>query len=113
MEGNERANVEARIKCLRNIQVLLDAAVMEMQQYSSVVSQLEMSSRRSSSVEASAASARTDNVTTTTEAVAKPVATAETGARAKTKAKPVDSSAASQEAHGDSSKNEEIGRAHV
>merc|ERR1712083_414929 len=48
MEGNERANVEARIKCLRNIQVLLDAAVMEMQQYSSVVSQLEMTSLRRS-----------------------------------------------------------------
>lgn len=47
MEGNERANVEARIKCLRNIQVLLDAAVMEMQQYSSVVSQLDMNSRKS------------------------------------------------------------------
>merc|ERR1719376_223199 len=40
MEGTERANVEARVKVLRNIQVLLDAAVMEMQQYSSVVSSL-------------------------------------------------------------------------
>ena len=47
MEGNERANVEARIKCLRNIQVLLDAAVMEMQQYSSVVSQLDIVTSRS------------------------------------------------------------------
>jgi len=37
MEGEERAAVEARIRCLRNIQVLLDAAVMEMQQYSSVI----------------------------------------------------------------------------
>merc|ERR1719309_100988 len=37
MEGRERSNVEARIRCLRNIQVLLDAAVMEMQQYSAVV----------------------------------------------------------------------------
>ena len=37
MEGNERANVEARVKCLRNIQVLLDAAVLEMQQYSGLV----------------------------------------------------------------------------
>merc|ERR1719342_482737 len=37
MEGQERQAVEARIRCLRNIQVLLDAAVMEMQQYSSVV----------------------------------------------------------------------------
>lgn len=33
MEGNERANVEARIQCLRNIQVMLDAAVVMMQQY--------------------------------------------------------------------------------
>jgi len=37
MEGQERTAVEARIRCLRNIQVLLDAAVMEMQQYSAVV----------------------------------------------------------------------------
>jgi len=50
IEGNERANVEARIKCLRNIQVLLDAAVMEMQQYSSVVSQLDTVSSRSRGV---------------------------------------------------------------
>ncbi|XP_044264833.1 E3 ubiquitin-protein ligase synoviolin A [Tribolium madens] len=34
MEGNERQNVEARIQCLRNIQVMLDAAVVMMQQYS-------------------------------------------------------------------------------
>lgn len=40
MEGTERKNVEARIKCLRNIQVLLDAAVMEMQQYSQVVARV-------------------------------------------------------------------------
>ena len=42
MEGTERVNVEARIRCLRNIQVLLDAAVMEMQQYSAVVSQQDL-----------------------------------------------------------------------
>ena len=40
MEGQERTNVEARIKVLRNIQVLLDAAVMEMNQYTAVVSRL-------------------------------------------------------------------------
>ena len=40
MEGNERENIEARVKCLRNVQVLLDAAVMEMQQYTLVVSKL-------------------------------------------------------------------------
>ena len=42
MEGTERLNVEARIKFLRNIQVLLDAAVMEMNQYSSVVNRLNI-----------------------------------------------------------------------
>lgn len=44
MEGNERENIEARVKCLRNVQVLLDAAVMEMQQYTLVVSKLNSSS---------------------------------------------------------------------
>merc|ERR1719384_742332 len=43
MEGNERENIEARVKCLRNVQVLLDAAVMEMQQYTLVVSRLNAS----------------------------------------------------------------------
>lgn len=37
MEGTERENVEARIQCLRNIQMLLDAAVVMMQQYSTTV----------------------------------------------------------------------------
>jgi len=37
MEGQERQHVEARIQCLRNIQTLLDAAVVQMQQYSAIV----------------------------------------------------------------------------
>ena len=41
MEGVEREHVEARIRCLRNVQVLLDAAVLEMQQYSAVVARLD------------------------------------------------------------------------
>ncbi|KAG1681993.1 E3 ubiquitin-protein ligase synoviolin A [Nymphon striatum] len=40
MEGNERENVEARIQSLRNIQILLDAAVLQMQQYSALVSSI-------------------------------------------------------------------------
>ncbi|XP_077300629.1 septin interacting protein 3 isoform X2 [Arctopsyche grandis] len=36
MEGRERQNIEARIQCLKNIQVMLDASVMMMQQYSAV-----------------------------------------------------------------------------
>lgn len=37
MEGQEREQIAARIRCLRNIQTLLDAAVLQLQQYSSVV----------------------------------------------------------------------------
>ncbi|UYV64856.1 SYVN1 [Cordylochernes scorpioides] len=37
MEGQERAHLEARIRCLRNIQTLLDAATLQMQQYSTLV----------------------------------------------------------------------------
>jgi len=36
MEGDERENVEARITCLRNIQTLMDAAVMQMQHYTQI-----------------------------------------------------------------------------
>ena len=64
MEGNERANVEARIKCLRNIQVLLDAAVMEMQQYSTVVSQLDTNRARTNFSNINAASNNTNTTTT-------------------------------------------------
>ncbi|VDP01618.1 unnamed protein product [Soboliphyme baturini] len=37
MEGIERAAVEARIQSLRNIQTLLEAAVIQLQQYTSIV----------------------------------------------------------------------------
>ncbi|GLG99150.1 E3 ubiquitin-protein ligase HRD1 [Gryllus bimaculatus] len=37
MEGHARENVEARLQCLRNIQLLLDASVTMMHQYSMVV----------------------------------------------------------------------------
>ncbi|KAJ8957661.1 hypothetical protein NQ318_017553 [Aromia moschata] len=48
MEGNERENVEARIQCLRNIQVLLDAAVVMMQQYNATVTASTQSPHSSS-----------------------------------------------------------------
>merc|ERR1719300_903245 len=67
MEGRERSNVEARIKCLRNIQVLLDAAVMEMQQYSAVVSRINTSAASASrSTSASSESKDSSSSTTTT-----------------------------------------------
>ncbi|GIX70759.1 RING-type E3 ubiquitin transferase, partial [Caerostris extrusa] len=37
MAGQERENLEARIRCLRNIQTMLDGAIMQMQQYSSLI----------------------------------------------------------------------------
>ncbi|XP_018670411.3 E3 ubiquitin-protein ligase synoviolin-like [Ciona intestinalis] len=37
MEGQERRAVEARIECLRNIKLLLDAAMMQMSQYTTVM----------------------------------------------------------------------------
>ena len=40
MEGETRESVEARVQCLRNIQTMLDAAVLQMQQYSTLVQSL-------------------------------------------------------------------------
>lgn len=40
MEGHERAAVEARVTCLRNIAILLDAATIQLQQYTSIVQAL-------------------------------------------------------------------------
>ena len=40
LEGLERANVEARIAVLRNIQRLLDSAVTQMVQYSTVMTNM-------------------------------------------------------------------------
>ncbi|KAJ8714029.1 hypothetical protein PYW08_007649 [Mythimna loreyi] len=40
MEGNERRNIEARLQLLREIQSMLDASVLLMQQYSTVVANL-------------------------------------------------------------------------
>jgi len=77
IEGNERANVEARIKCLRNIQVLLDAAVMEMQQYSSVVSKLDTvssTSRAGGTNPINVTAAPTNTTTVDSEPVVAPAA---------------------------------------
>ncbi|XP_053613683.1 E3 ubiquitin-protein ligase synoviolin B [Plodia interpunctella] len=40
MEGNERRNIEARLQLLREIESMLDASVLLMQQYSAVVANL-------------------------------------------------------------------------
>jgi len=62
MEGVEREHVEARIRCLRNVQVLLDAAVLEMQQYSAVVARC--TAQQTVSARSSAASATSTTSTT-------------------------------------------------
>jgi len=77
MEGRERSNVEARIRCLRNIQVLLDAAVMEMQQYSAVVARANASSSTNSSASAAGVTEPT-TTTTTVPAAADSTSTSET-----------------------------------
>ncbi len=38
MEGNTRESIEARLRSLRNVQILLDSAVVQMQQYSAIAS---------------------------------------------------------------------------
>jgi E3 ubiquitin-protein ligase synoviolin len=67
MEGQERRHLEARIRVLRDIQVLLDAAVLQMNQYGILVSRLEHEANnntetlRSAGEEASATSAPQTN----------------------------------------------------
>ena len=39
LEGNERQHIEARIRCLRNVQTLVEAAVLQLQQYHQISNQ--------------------------------------------------------------------------
>ena len=41
MEGQERANIEARIRVLRNVHTLLDVAILQLNQYSQVIQGLK------------------------------------------------------------------------
>jgi len=50
MEGQERHHLEARIRVLRDIQTLLDAAVLQMNQYGVLVSRLEHQSNNNETV---------------------------------------------------------------
>nr|CAG4641585.1 EOG090X03TK [Eurycercus lamellatus] len=49
MEGQERRHLEARIRVLRDIQTLLDAAVLQMNQYGVLVARLEQESNNHNS----------------------------------------------------------------
>ncbi|XP_067119818.1 E3 ubiquitin-protein ligase synoviolin A [Centruroides vittatus] len=71
MEGHERENVEARIQCLRNIQTLLDAAVLQMQQYSTLVASLRSKEpstiNKSSHPEGAESSSNNENTASTSD----------------------------------------------
>lgn len=41
MEGQERENIEARIRVLRNVHSLLDAVIVQLNQYSNVITTLK------------------------------------------------------------------------
>ena len=41
MEGQERANIEARLKVLRNVHALLDSAIVQLNQYSQAIATLK------------------------------------------------------------------------
>ena len=41
MEGQERANIEARLRVLRNVHTLLDTAILQLNQYSQVINNLK------------------------------------------------------------------------
>ena len=41
IEGQERENVEARIRVLRNVHSLLDSVILQLNQYSSVINTLK------------------------------------------------------------------------
>jgi len=65
MESQERAAVEARVLCLSNISVLLDAAVLQLQQYTSIVAALSaetMTQSPNTSVDLSSVPTETTNV---------------------------------------------------
>lgn len=45
MEGQERANIEARVKVLRNVHALLDSAIVQLNQYSHIITTLNLLSK--------------------------------------------------------------------
>ncbi|KAI0211733.1 E3 ubiquitin-protein ligase synoviolin B [Lamellibrachia satsuma] len=72
MEGEERENLEARVQCLRNIHTLLDAAMLQIHQYTAVISSRTSSESAPTSTTwsttrptASATPSKTNNIATT------------------------------------------------
>ncbi|NP_001088172.1 E3 ubiquitin-protein ligase synoviolin B [Xenopus laevis] len=70
MEGHERQNLEARLQCLQNIHTLLDAAMLQINQYLTVLASIGPPQPPVSSSSSSSASASTEP---TTSSVSEPV----------------------------------------
>ncbi|GFQ87538.1 e3 ubiquitin-protein ligase synoviolin [Trichonephila clavata] len=64
MAGQERENLEARIRCLRNIQTMLDGAIMQMQQYSSLIASRNINVNTSQSTTKNSNPSKSENVPT-------------------------------------------------
>ncbi|VIO99566.1 conserved hypothetical protein,hypothetical protein [Brugia malayi] len=81
MEGTERAAVEARINCIRNISLLLDAATMQLQQYMSIVQSLSIpayTTATTTNVDAATTAAETTATATETTTLPKTAAKSST-----------------------------------
>ncbi|XP_067681229.1 E3 ubiquitin-protein ligase synoviolin-like isoform X2 [Haliotis asinina] len=75
MEGQERENVEARIQWLRDIQALLDGAMVLINQYNQVASQMSMPGISSTRVSSPTATAPSSSTTSTPSMGARPKTT--------------------------------------
>jgi E3 ubiquitin-protein ligase synoviolin len=68
MEGETRAHIEARLQCLRNVQILLDSAVVQMQQYATVVTANSRGTETGSGGASSTSAGSTPGTSTTSTA---------------------------------------------
>ncbi|KAK3866740.1 hypothetical protein Pcinc_027747 [Petrolisthes cinctipes] len=80
MEGNERQHVEARINVLRNIQTLLDAAVVQMNQYTSVIASLDLNTETSGTGANAATASGFQDTVSTSATTSEPSSTSNTAA---------------------------------
>uniref|UniRef100_A0A0R3RH88 RING-type E3 ubiquitin transferase n=1 Tax=Elaeophora elaphi TaxID=1147741 RepID=A0A0R3RH88_9BILA len=74
MEGTERAAIEARINCIRNIGLLLDAATMQLQQYMVIVQSLSVPTYAAAATSANTTAPPNDATLPGTPAASSPVA---------------------------------------
>lgn len=74
MEGQERRHLEARISVLRDIQTLLDAAVLQMNQYGVLVARLEQESTNNNIVSRSSTNEEVPSPTSSSAASTLPQA---------------------------------------